>query len=1013
MKKIKMLPILIIMMFVMQVLLPVISKAAEGTLNVELKREGNTVNITATDTQYNIEEVKYVHKLIDKSNISYFEENNSDVYTLNITPSSRVETSFEMDGYGDYTIYVRNSHGDRYLKMLTVHAPEEAPNLALIRDEENPLLLTIQATSKNSIISTLKIAKKDDINQDIDFNTEGTDLEFTKSNNVSLVYTATEDGLYAVYAKDENGASMTSQVYLSKEGTPISVEITDLGNRKINIKVADAICNITSIKVAKASEISGFDDFETKGENIKFTEGKNVDVDYTLQEDGTYKFLIEDEAGFRIMTSKRITASQENTMSITITQDKENLGNLTITGEDKLSDIVKLKVAIGENITLNYFKNNGEELSITPGRTVTANYNVNENCLLNVYIEDEDGYSYMVKRTIIVASEPTENQPPQITLSQNQSNPRQIDVTVSDIDSNNIETIKWAKGSHDAKYFEDNGTRIGQGKVGQIIKTEFIIDSVGTYTVFAKDEEGASTVKEINILSIDKVEEPDTTAPVINGVTDKGIYKNSVTPNATDENLSSVILTKNGTVVDNYQNGSTISEEGSYVLTARDEAGNETKISFTIDLTAPEVEITQENTDNKNVVVTLNLTDNLSGVDILKIAEEEQNISYFENGGQQINIIKDGNSAIGLLNVTVNKTFTAYVKDVAGNEKVQTFEVTTIEDEEPTPEPTPDTTAPTINLEKEVSQDKKSVNLIIKVVDTESQIKLVKMASGERDIAYFENNGTELKMQKGDKTSTSIVNVLENGTYTVYAEDEAGNKTIETVEVTEIGEQEPEPEPGDTTPPTITGVENGKTYKNYVTPTISDENLASVVLTRNGNVVEGYTNGDRISENGNYVLTAIDKAGNKTEVRFTINIEEDKNETNDTNTSGNTNTGNTNTNTNTGNTNTNTGNNTNTSNNVGGNNTNTGVDNTNTNTNNNSNNNNNNQNGSNTPSGSIDNGNSNSGNSGASGSVQNLQSSSTANNKLPYTGTRNVIIIAIIALIGIATYCYIKYRKLS
>ena len=1011
MKKIKMLPILIIMMFVMQVLLPVISNAAEGTLNVELKREGNTVNITATDTQYNIEEVKYVHKLIDKSNISYFEENNSDVYTLDITPSSRVETSFEIDGYGDYTIYVRNSHGDRYLKMLTVHDPGEAPNLTLIQDEENTLLLTIQATSKNSIISTLKIAKKDDINQEINFDTEGTDLEFTKSNNVSLVYTATEDGLYAVYAKDENGASMTSQVYLSKEGTPISVEITDLGNRKINIKVADAICNITSIKVAKASEISGFDDFQTKGENIKFTEGKTVDVDYTLQEDGTYKFLIEDEAGFRIMASERIIASGKKPMAITITQDEEKPGNLTITGTDTVSNIVELKVAIGENITLDYLKNNGEELSITPGRTVTANYNVNENCLLNVYIEDEDGYGYMVKKTIITTSEPTENQPPQITLLQNQSNPRQIDVTVSDIDSNNIETIKWAKGSHDAEYFEDNGTRIGQGKAGQIVKTEFTIDSIGTYTVFAKDEEGASTVKEINILSIDKVEEPDTTAPIINGVTDKGIYKNSVTPNVTDENLSSVTLTKNGTVVNNYQNGSTISEEGSYVLTARDEAGNETKISFTIDLTAPEVEITQENTDNKNVVVTLNLTDNLSGVDILKIAEGEQNISYFENGGQQINIIKDGNSAIGVLNVTVNKTFTAYVKDVAGNEKVQTFEVTTIEDEEPTPEPTPDTTAPTINIEKEISQDKKSVNVTINVVDTESQIKLVKMASGERDIVYFENNGTELDMKKGDKTSTSLVNITKNGTYTVYAEDESGNKTIETVEVAEIEEQEPEPEPGDTTPPTITGVENGKTYKNYVIPTISDENLASVVLTRNGNIVEGYTNGDRISENGNYVLTAIDKTGNKTEVSFTIKIEEDKNETNDTNTSGNTNTGNTNTNTNTGNTNNNAGNNTNTSNNVGGNNTNTGIDSTNT--NNNSNNNNNNQNGSNTPSGSIDNGNSNSGNRGTSGSMQNSQSSSTANNKLPYTGTRNVIIIAIIALIGIATYCYIKYRKLS
>ena len=275
------------------------------------------------------------------------------------------------------------------------------------------------------------------------------------------------------------------------------------------------------------------------------------------------------------------------------------------------------------------------------------------------------------------------------------------------------------------------------------------------------------------------------------------------------------------------------------------------------------------------------------------------------------------------------------------------------------------------------------------------------MESGERDETYFENNGTELEMEKADKTSTSIVNITENGTYTIYAEDDKGNKVVETIDITEIEEKEPEPEP-DTTPPTITGVEDGRTYRNYVTPRASDENLAEVTLTRNGNIVEGYTNGDQIKENGNYVLTAIDESGNRTQVSFTIDIEdEDTNSTNNTNTDGNTNNGSTNTNTNT-----NTGDNTNTSNNnAGGDNTNTSG---NTDGNINGNTNNNPQGGTNGPSGS-----SNSGNTGSSTSEgrQNLQGGTTATGKLPYAGLKNALIIVIIALIGVAGFAYVKYRK--
>ena len=1016
--RLKLLPLLLIMALILQLLLPVASSAAEleaaedeGTLKVTAKRDeidSNQVNITATDTKYNIEDLKYVHKRIETSEINYFEEDNDDVYTIEISPSQNVEASFILDGYGTYTIYARNSHGDRYLFRITVNDQGKVPDLTLIKDEDNPLSFTIQAIGQNSNIAIMKIAKVENIHQDIDFDTEGTNIEFNKSSNVNLIYKVTEEGLYEVYVEDENGANVTKQIYLSENKTPIEVNITDLGNRQVRLDIIDNICNITKIKVAKASEISDFDDFDTKGEDISFTQGKTVNANYTVPEDGTYTFLIEDEAGYKRMITRRIT-SEESIMNIVITQDEENPENLTITATDTVSDIVELKVAIGEGIDIDYFENNGESLDIIPEKEVTANYKVEQNCLLNVYIKDADGYSHLSKKTIVVSTEPTVNNPPKIELTQNKDNPRQIDVTVSDME-NYIDTIKWAEGSHDTNYFNNNGTTIGQGQLGKIITTEFTIDSIGTYTVFAEDQEGESSVEEINILSLDNVEQPDTTNPEINGVTNNAIYKDTVKPTATDEHLKSVVLTKDGEVVGDYQNGSYIEGEGVFTLTARDETGNETTVTFTIDYTVPEIEILQENTDNKNVAVTINLADNLTGIDILKIASGEQNEDYFKNGGQQISITKNGTSATGRINIGENGIYTVYTRDLAKNEKVQTFVVTTIDDtEDPEPQPEPDKVPPTIDFEKEVSQDKKYVNLTINVVDTESQIKVVKMESGEKDITYFENNGEELKMEQGDKTSTSLVKITSNGTYTLYAEDEAGNKVIETITITEIKNQEPEPEP-DTTPPTITGVEDGKTYRNYVTPKITDENLAEVILTRNGNIVEDYKSGDQIKENGNYVLTAVDEAGNKTEVSFTIKIEnEDTNSTNNTNTNSNTNTNNnessnTNTSNNTsGNTNTNNSNNSNSTNtNTEGNNTNVNNANTSESTNNN------NQGGTNTP-----NGNSNKGTIGNSsnGGAQSLQSSTTANSKLPYAGLRNVLIFVIIALIIVAGFSYIKYRK--
>lgn len=685
---------LIIIMMILPISLPSISRAADSgavlnteedyPLNVALERDGNTVHITATSTDGNITDLKYVHQYIDTDNASYFEEEHDDIYTFNITPAQTIEETFELDGYGSYTVYAKNEKGYAFLARLTVNDPNDIPQITLAKEEENPLILNIDVTSNKNTITKLKIAKKEHINDNIDFSIQGTDIEFIESNHVSVRYTGiTEEGLYVVYAEDSAGNRVTNQIYVANQNTPISVDITNGTNaREVNLSITDAICNIVSVKVARSSEVTDFEDFENI-EGLPITEGQTVNVSYTAPEDDTYVFYIEDEAGYKVMTQRRIT-TEENTMHITIEQDENSPGNLTITATNTICNIVEMKVAIGDDIDMDYFENNGELISIEPGREVVGMYTVQENCTINVHIRDEQGYTYMYTRNLIGIDdpEPEPNNLPTITLTQNTENPKQIDVRVLG-DKSNIDEVKWAKGEQNTEYFATNGTRIGQDKVGISITTEFAINDIGTYTVYARDENGNETVKTIEITNIDEVPptEEDTTPPQVNDIEDNGIYNHSVTPTITDEHLAEIYLTRDGIDVEDYQNGDTIELEGAYVLNAVDEAGNEVVVKFIIDKTAPEITINQENTDNENVEVSITLLDNLTSINMVKAAQGEQTIDYFENSGQELTLQKEENSAIAVINVIENGNYTVYVEDEAGNAKIEVFEVTTITEE--------------------------------------------------------------------------------------------------------------------------------------------------------------------------------------------------------------------------------------------------------------------------------------------------------------------------------------------
>jgi hypothetical protein len=76
----------------------------------------------------------------------------------------------------------------------------------------------------------------------------------------------------------------------------------------------------------------------------------------------------------------------------------------------------------------------------------------------------------------------------------------------------------------------------------------------------------------------------DLTAPAVGGAANNGKYKVDVAATFTE---GAAALEKDGGDADSYMTGTTLSAEGSYVLTVTDAAGNSTVVNFLIDKTAP------------------------------------------------------------------------------------------------------------------------------------------------------------------------------------------------------------------------------------------------------------------------------------------------------------------------------------------------------------------------------------------------------------------------------------------
>ncbi|MER2005897.1 MAG: hypothetical protein ABS939_00475 [Psychrobacillus sp.] len=600
--------------------------------------------------------------------------------------------------------------------------------------------------------------------------------------------------------------------------------------------------NVTATKEDIAVEISYTIDSVIKEYRINGGAWTNYSGTIIVTENSKVEARGTDLAGNVSAIGELVVANiDKDAPIITLTPNKTAPTNVAVEVDIDVIDnnpIVEKKWAKG---------NHDETFFNTAGTDVVGDvFNVNENGIYTVFAKDSAGNTTV--KTITVSNIDMDS--PTITLIPTKTAPTNvaIDVDVEIIDNNAIIEKKWAEGNQNEAFFNSGGTLL----TGDV----FNVSKNGTYTVFAKDSAGNTSLQTITITNID-IEKPTITLkPSTLNPTNAQI---DVDVQATD-NVSIVELkwakgnqsvehfSSNGTNVTN--NVFHVSDNGMYTVYAKDSAGNETVEVITInnlDFDAPIITLTPNKTAPTNVAieVDIDIIDNNPIVE-KKWAKGNLDETFFNTAGTEV--VGD------VFNVNENGIYTVFAKDSAGNTTVKTITVSNIDMDSPIITLIPTKTAPT-NV---------AIDVDVEIIDNNAIIEK-KWAEGNRDEAYFSAAGTIL--------TNDVFNVSKNGTYTVFAKDSAGNTSLQTITVTNI----------DMEKPTITLKPStlNPTNAQIEVDVQATDNVSIVELKwAEGNQTAGYfsTNGTdisnnvfQVSENGMYSVYAKDSAGNETVEVITIN----------------------------------------------------------------------------------------------------------------------------------------------
>ena len=262
----------------------------------------------------------------------------------------------------------------------------------------------------------------------------------------------------------------------------------------------------------------------------------------------------------------------------------------------------------------------------------------------------------------------------------------------------------------------------------------------------------------------------DGTKPVFNGLED-GKHYEEITIDVEDLTTTGIMISQDYQPEILIQNGTTIAIEGTFTLTATDEAGNSNTITVVVDKNAPTIERTSD-VEYPTADQKVTIKDRYLNTVVVEGPEQEGTYTEFtvdenkENGTIEFTFTKEG-------------TYKVTATDTIGNVTEETFTI--------------DKTAPIING---FETNKYYYNTTIKP-------ELI-----EANIESYTLNGEEYDGKE----------ITEDGHYVLVATDKAGFTTTVKFAI-------------DTTAPTITGIDKDFINKT-VTPVIEDENFAYATINK-------------------------------------------------------------------------------------------------------------------------------------------------------------------------------------
>ena len=233
------------------------------------------IKILAANKTSNITEIKIAKGTNLGSN--YFSENGT---SIEIVPGKTVEVEYEIQEFGDYTIYAKceNNYSSTREKSIEDCSNEQI-RLDVVRDIKDFNRLNVRAISKDGNIVSLKFAQGQYGCEY--FSTAGKDLETNGTNRIETYFRVEISDTYTVYAKTD-----TYEKAVSK---PVS-NIEDLMEPRISgVSEGETYKEATPI-VEDANLLE-----------IKLTKDGNEVTDYTngakIVESGNYKLVAVDSEG--------------------------------------------------------------------------------------------------------------------------------------------------------------------------------------------------------------------------------------------------------------------------------------------------------------------------------------------------------------------------------------------------------------------------------------------------------------------------------------------------------------------------------------------------------------------------------------------------------------------------------------------------------------------------------------------------------------------------------------------